>query len=220
MSVPQRYSLVTLGVADVTASTAFYRRLGWRPSSASMDGDITFISTPGGVLALWRADLLAADAGVDPRTDPAFVDRAGHQPRLPGRGRRSHRGVGGGRWHGHAPGRGHRLGWLQRLRGGPGWARLGAGSQPVLAPRRPRVADAAGTRGRVGTVGSPWAPLRDDRERQQEGTSTDQQAEECVDHRIVAVVGFATPPAPSPSLPSTARFDPRNAPRPRCRALL
>ncbi len=72
MSVPQRYSLVTLGVADVTAATAFYRRLGWRQSSASMDGDITFISTPGGVLALWRADLLAADAGVDPRTDPGF----------------------------------------------------------------------------------------------------------------------------------------------------
>ena len=33
MSVPQRYSLVTLGVRDVPASTAFYERLGWRRSS-------------------------------------------------------------------------------------------------------------------------------------------------------------------------------------------
>lgn len=63
MSVPQRFSLVTLGVRDVAASTAFYERLGWRRSSASVEGDVTFIATPGGVLALWGAADLAADAG-------------------------------------------------------------------------------------------------------------------------------------------------------------
>ena len=69
MSVPQRYSLVTLGVADVAASTAFYERLGWRRSSASMEGDVTFIDTPGGILGLWSAHELARDAG-SPGADP------------------------------------------------------------------------------------------------------------------------------------------------------
>ena len=63
-SVPQRISLVTLGVADVALSTAFYERLGWRRSSASVDGDVTFIETPGGILGLWSATELARDAGV------------------------------------------------------------------------------------------------------------------------------------------------------------
>jgi predicted lactoylglutathione lyase len=64
MAIPQRFSLVTLGVADVPAATAFYERLGWRRSSASVDGDVTFIGTPGGLLALWGAGDLARDAGL------------------------------------------------------------------------------------------------------------------------------------------------------------
>lgn len=71
MSVPQRYSLVTLGVRDVPASTAFYERLGWRRSSASVEGDVAFFATPGGVLALWSAAALAADAG-QPGSPGAF----------------------------------------------------------------------------------------------------------------------------------------------------
>lgn len=63
MAVPQRISLVTLGVADVAASTAFYERLGWARSSASVEGGVTFFATPGGVVALWGAAELAADAG-------------------------------------------------------------------------------------------------------------------------------------------------------------
>jgi catechol 2,3-dioxygenase-like lactoylglutathione lyase family enzyme len=63
MTVPQRISLVTLGVADVRVSTAFYERLGWRRSSASVEGDVTFIETPGAILGLWSADELARDAG-------------------------------------------------------------------------------------------------------------------------------------------------------------
>lgn len=63
MPVPARANLVTLGVADVAAATAFYRRLGWRPSSAST-ADVSFFDLNGVVLALFgRADL-AADAGV------------------------------------------------------------------------------------------------------------------------------------------------------------
>lgn len=73
MSVPQRFSLVTLGVRDVPASTAFYERLGWRRSGASVEGDVTFVATPGGILGLWAAAELAADAGVSARaTDAGF----------------------------------------------------------------------------------------------------------------------------------------------------
>ena len=63
MPVPQRISLVTLGVADVARSTAFYESLGWRRSPASVEST-TFFNTEGPVLTLFgRADL-AADAGV------------------------------------------------------------------------------------------------------------------------------------------------------------
>jgi len=71
-AVPQRVSLITLGVADVTASTAFYERLGWHRSRASVEGDVTFIDTPGGILALWSASELARDAGVSGSTSGAY----------------------------------------------------------------------------------------------------------------------------------------------------
>ncbi|MBX3031500.1 MAG: VOC family protein [Chloroflexi bacterium] len=70
--MPQRVSLITLGVRDVTAATAFYERLGWRPSSASVAGEVTFLGTPGGVIALWSTDALAADAGVAGAPTPAW----------------------------------------------------------------------------------------------------------------------------------------------------
>jgi len=38
----QRLSLVTLGVADVAAATAFYERLGWKRSVANSNDDVTF----------------------------------------------------------------------------------------------------------------------------------------------------------------------------------
>ena len=64
--VPSRISLVTLGVADVEAATAFYAALGWTPSAASVPGVVTFFATDGGQLALFGRDALAADAGVPP----------------------------------------------------------------------------------------------------------------------------------------------------------
>jgi uncharacterized protein len=65
MTVPARVSLVTLAVADVARSTAFYEALGWRASPASVPGDVTFLRTAGAILALWGAADLAADTGVD-----------------------------------------------------------------------------------------------------------------------------------------------------------
>jgi uncharacterized protein len=58
----QRVSLITLGVADVTASRAFYERLGW---TVGMDVQETvFFQIGGSVLTLWSRDKLAEDSGV------------------------------------------------------------------------------------------------------------------------------------------------------------
>ena len=75
MTVPARVSLVTLGVADVARSTAFYQAMGWEPSSASVAGDVTFFRSGGAVLALWGAGDLAADAGADDA--PAVLSKPG-----------------------------------------------------------------------------------------------------------------------------------------------
>lgn len=63
MTVPQRLTMVTLGVADVARSTSFYEALGWRRSSVSQD-TITFFRMEGSVLGLFQRDQLAADAAV------------------------------------------------------------------------------------------------------------------------------------------------------------
>jgi uncharacterized glyoxalase superfamily protein PhnB len=57
--------MVTLGVADVGRATAFYESLGWRRSSASEDGTITFFRMQGSALGLFGRDALAADAGIE-----------------------------------------------------------------------------------------------------------------------------------------------------------
>ena len=61
MSLEPRISLITLGVADVERSTAFYERLGWKPSRQE---GITFIALKGIVLALFARASLADDANV------------------------------------------------------------------------------------------------------------------------------------------------------------
>ena len=63
-SIPARLSLVTLAVADVERATAFYRALGWEPSSASVPGEVTFFDTQGALVGLWGRDALAADSAV------------------------------------------------------------------------------------------------------------------------------------------------------------
>lgn len=63
MSVPNRLSIVTLGVADLARSTAFYESLGWTRSSASMPS-ITLFEMQGSVLGLYGWTALADDAKV------------------------------------------------------------------------------------------------------------------------------------------------------------
>jgi uncharacterized protein len=70
MPVPPRISLVTLGVADVEASTLFYERLGWHRSGASVPGT-SFIQLDGLVLSLFGRRDLADDAGIAD-TAPGF----------------------------------------------------------------------------------------------------------------------------------------------------
>ncbi len=59
---PQRVTLLTLGVADLAASRAFYARLGWQEHADSQPG-VAFFQMHGAVLALFGAADLAADQG-------------------------------------------------------------------------------------------------------------------------------------------------------------
>jgi uncharacterized protein len=63
MTVPNRISIVTLGVAELPAATAFYESLGWVRSSASMP-TITLFEMQGSVLGLYQWSALADDAKV------------------------------------------------------------------------------------------------------------------------------------------------------------
>lgn len=71
MAVPARTSLITLGVADLARSVAFYEALGWRQSPASVEGTVAFFPTADSVLALFGHHELAADAGVEAGEPPA-----------------------------------------------------------------------------------------------------------------------------------------------------
>lgn len=59
--IPQRVTLITLGVADLAAAKAFYARLGWVAHSGT-EG-VSFYQMQGTVLALFGRDDLAADQG-------------------------------------------------------------------------------------------------------------------------------------------------------------
>ena len=69
MSIPQSLSIVTLGVADLKRSAAFYQGLGWEPAGASSD-EIVWFATTGSALGLFETGELADDVGVpnEPRT--------------------------------------------------------------------------------------------------------------------------------------------------------
>lgn len=58
---PQRITLITLGVADLAASRAFYARLGW-VDHGSQPG-VAFYQMHGAVLGLFGRDDLAKDQG-------------------------------------------------------------------------------------------------------------------------------------------------------------
>jgi hypothetical protein len=63
MTVPNRISIITFGVADLERSTAFYESLGWTRSPASMPA-ITFFEMQGSVFGLYEWSALADDAHV------------------------------------------------------------------------------------------------------------------------------------------------------------
>lgn len=59
----QRISIITLGVADLKRSQAFYERLGWRRSMPDVEG-IVFFHAGELALALFPRDELAKDATI------------------------------------------------------------------------------------------------------------------------------------------------------------
>lgn len=66
MTFPPSITLVTLGVADLARSRAFYAALGWEAHTA--EGGVVFIQLAGQVLALFGLDDLAKDQGVPVET--------------------------------------------------------------------------------------------------------------------------------------------------------
>ncbi len=59
---PQRVTLITLGVADLTAAKRFYAALGWNEHGQGQAG-VAFYQMHGAVLALFGLADLAADQG-------------------------------------------------------------------------------------------------------------------------------------------------------------
>ncbi len=58
---PQRVTLITLGVADLTRAKAFYAALGWTP--AADEGEVVFYQMNGMVLGFFGLEPLAKDQG-------------------------------------------------------------------------------------------------------------------------------------------------------------
>lgn len=58
---PQRVTLITLGVADLDRSRAFYAALGWTPTAD--EGEVVFYQINGLVLGLFGLGPLAKDQG-------------------------------------------------------------------------------------------------------------------------------------------------------------
>lgn len=64
MTFEPRMTMITLGVENISKSTEFYEKLGFKKSSASQES-VTFFITNGTVLGLFGRAALADDAGVD-----------------------------------------------------------------------------------------------------------------------------------------------------------
>lgn len=72
MMVPARLGLVTLGVADLDRSIAFYRALGWEECSSSIEGVIHWFRTADTNLGLFPYEELADDATIASPTRGSF----------------------------------------------------------------------------------------------------------------------------------------------------
>jgi catechol 2,3-dioxygenase-like lactoylglutathione lyase family enzyme len=64
--------IVTLGVRDLAASTAFYERLGWERCSSSMEGEIVWFRTADTHVGLFPYELLAEDCRIPPGAREGF----------------------------------------------------------------------------------------------------------------------------------------------------
>lgn len=71
--VAPNFVIVTLGVADLDRSIAFYRALGWEQRGDREQG-IVWFRTSGTWIGLFPAGELAEDAGLDRGDLPAFRD--------------------------------------------------------------------------------------------------------------------------------------------------
>ncbi|QHQ36641.1 VOC family protein [Algicella marina] len=60
--IPQRITLITLGVADLAVARAFYARLGWQEHPSSQES-VAFYQMHGAVFGLFGREDLAADQG-------------------------------------------------------------------------------------------------------------------------------------------------------------
>lgn len=71
MSIPARISIVTLGVADVARSVAFYEALGWQRCASSMV-EIAWFRTADSYLGIFGWHDLAEDANLVEPTRGSF----------------------------------------------------------------------------------------------------------------------------------------------------
>ena len=71
MAVPALISIVTLGVADVARSVAFYRALGWERAESSMN-EIAWFRTADSYLGIFGWHDLAEDANLVEPTRGSF----------------------------------------------------------------------------------------------------------------------------------------------------
>jgi predicted lactoylglutathione lyase len=69
MAVPARFTVITLGVADVGRAASFYERLGFTRKMKATGDEVAFFETGGTALALWSWDKAAKECGTpaDPR---------------------------------------------------------------------------------------------------------------------------------------------------------
>ena len=70
--IPARMSIVTLGVADLDRSIAFYLALGWERCSSSVEGEISWFKTADTYLGLFPYDELAEDAMIPSASRGSF----------------------------------------------------------------------------------------------------------------------------------------------------
>ena len=71
MTVPARVGIVTLGVADLARSIAFYEALGWERCASSSEA-IAWFRTADTHIGLFPWDELAQDAHLPPERRPGF----------------------------------------------------------------------------------------------------------------------------------------------------